>query len=258
MTFKYPKKDKIFKDKKFFTFIQKILQQTERIKSMTDKKRKTPASNYSSEVYAKMKKYQKKYGFEIGTGKHDAWNNEADAFKHTFAAVETALRYNAGLTKLAGDYHERQGRREMGQTQGEENMDKWNNAEGRKIAQKIAKQAKSLAQLKLDVWNGKYDDLIAEEVMKKMRKGDLITHPNDNRKYKDTKSASQKVAHNILHTFDEAKTASQKFDEEIRAKYQKMKNSRLQRFLGKSKSSKSTGSGNGHWVTINGAHVYLE
>lgn len=36
---------------------------------MTDKKRKTPASNYSSEVYAKMKKYQKKYGFEIGTGK---------------------------------------------------------------------------------------------------------------------------------------------------------------------------------------------
>lgn len=45
---------------------------------MTDKKRKTPASNYSSEVYAKMKKYQKKYGFEIGTGKISKNEN----FKH--------------------------------------------------------------------------------------------------------------------------------------------------------------------------------
>ena len=28
-------------------------------------------------------KAQKKYGFEIGTGEHATWNNEADAFKHT-------------------------------------------------------------------------------------------------------------------------------------------------------------------------------
>ena len=34
---------------------------------------------YNNEIYAKTKKYQKIYGFEIGTGSHDAWNNKADA-----------------------------------------------------------------------------------------------------------------------------------------------------------------------------------
>ncbi len=29
-------------------------------------------------------KAQKKYGFQMGTGPHATWNNEADAFKHTF------------------------------------------------------------------------------------------------------------------------------------------------------------------------------
>lgn len=226
---------------------------------MKNKKTKSPASNYSSEVYAKMKKYQKQYGFEIDTGKHDAWNNEADAFKHTFAAVDTALRYNAGISKLAGDYHEWEGKTKHGQTPGEENMDKWNNEEGRKIAQKIAKQAKNLAQFKLDVFHGKYDDLIAEEVMNKMRKGDLITNPNDKRKYKDTKSTGQKAAQNILQTYNTAKTASQKFDDEIRSKVRSIKNSqneKLNRVFGKSKTNSTSGSG--RWVTINGHHVYLD
>lgn len=34
---------------------------------------------YNNEIYAKTKKYQKIYGFEIGKGEHDTWNNEADA-----------------------------------------------------------------------------------------------------------------------------------------------------------------------------------
>lgn len=224
---------------------------------MTYNKRKTPASDYSSEVYAKMKKYQKKYGFEIGTGEYDAWNNEADAFKHTFAAVDMALRYNAGASKLTGDFHEWQGRKYKGQNSNEENMDKWNNAEGRKIAQKIAKQAGSLAQLKLNAWSGKYDDLIAEEVMKKIRKGDLIKHPTDTRKYKDTKSASQKLAHDVVKTVNDTKSASQKFSEQIRSDYEKLKNQTHKRVLGKAKSSKSS-KGGGKWITMNGAHIYLE
>ena len=48
-------------------------------------KKNNISNNYSAEIYAKTKKYQKIYGFGIGEGKHDAWNNEADAFKHTFA-----------------------------------------------------------------------------------------------------------------------------------------------------------------------------
>ena len=43
---------------------------------------------YNNEIYAKTKKYQKIYGFEIGKGEHDTWNNEADAFKHTFMQAD--------------------------------------------------------------------------------------------------------------------------------------------------------------------------
>ena len=35
---------------------------------------------YNNEIYSKTKKYQKIYGFEIGTGEHDAWNNKFDVF----------------------------------------------------------------------------------------------------------------------------------------------------------------------------------
>lgn len=57
------------------------------------------------------------------------------------------------------------------------------------------------------------------------------------------------------------RTPEQKFDDEIRAKVNAMRdsnNEKLKRIFGKSKSNKSSGSGGGRWVTINGAHVYLE
>ncbi len=70
---------------------------------------------YNNEIYAKTKKYQKIYGFEIGTGAHDAWNNEADAFKHTFMQADLALKSIVGLSKFAGDFHEWQGIRPTNQ-----------------------------------------------------------------------------------------------------------------------------------------------
>ena len=69
--------------------------------------------------------------------------------------------------------------------------------------------------------------------MQKMKKGDLITHPNDFRKYKDTRSSSQK------------------FSDEIKNKYHKMQEER------KSKSTQNSSTGTGKWVTINGKHVYI-
>ena len=95
-----------------------------------------PAKNYSSEIYAKTKKYQKIYGFEIGTGEHDTWNNEADAFKHTFMQADFALKYGITGSKLAGDWHELDGRLHN-QPENEETMDRWNNAQGREIAKEI-------------------------------------------------------------------------------------------------------------------------
>lgn len=78
--------------------------------------------------------------------------------------------------------------------------------------------------------------------MQKMKKGDLITHPNDFRKYKDTRSSSQK------------------FSDEIKNKYHKMQEERKNKypvFQKKSKSSQSNSTSAGKWVTINGNHVYI-
>ena len=60
-------------------------------------------------------------------------------------------------------------------------------------------------------------------------------------------------AANIDSNID-TRSPSQKLDDEIREKYKRMKNQRLQRVFGKSSNS----SGKGRWVTINGNHVFIE
>ena len=48
-----------------------------------------------------IKHYQKQYKFEIGTGEHDTWNNESDAFKALWENhIEGVVReYLRGLDK---------------------------------------------------------------------------------------------------------------------------------------------------------------
>ena len=120
-----------------------------------------PAKKYSSYVFDATTKYQKKYGFEMGTGSHATWNNEADAFKHTYMQAQLALFAGKHIAKFAGDYHEMQGNKDMGQSKGEENMDKWNNAQGREIAKEIIQE--------YGVWatapSQKINDVIARKVM---------------------------------------------------------------------------------------------
>ena len=183
----------------------------------------------------KTKKYQKKYGFEIGKGNLDTWNNEADAFKHTFAAADIALRYNKNISEVMGNIHELQGRITMGQSSGEENMDKWNNEIGRRIAKEIKEENRN----KL-IKRSELDDKIAEKVMEKMRNGELITNPNDTRKYR---------------------SHGEKFTDEIKEKWRNMqqsRNSRLQNRSSKGKKSSASGTTNGKWITINGNHVFIE
>ena len=144
---------------------------------------KTIGQKYSEELYAKTKQYQKKYNFELGVGSLDTHNNEADAFKHTFGAADIAVKSLNGISKTITDFHELQGNFKNGQPMYEENMDRWNNLEGRKIAQQIKKEY-SEQEIKHLSKTGKLDDIIAEKVMQKMRRGDLITNPLvDKRKY---------------------------------------------------------------------------
>ena len=114
--------------------------------------------NYNNSIYAKTKKYQKIYGFQIGSGVHDTWNNEADAFKHTFMQADLALKYTTGLSKLVGDYHENQA---SNNPPGEKNMDLWNNQQGRRIADQIRKEyGKEFYKLPESM----QDDIIADKV----------------------------------------------------------------------------------------------
>ncbi len=46
---------------------------------------------YGAKVFDDTVHYQKKYNFNIGTGNHATWNNEADAFKHTYMQAQLAL-----------------------------------------------------------------------------------------------------------------------------------------------------------------------
>ena len=228
------------------------------------------AKNYSSYIFDKTIKYQKKYGFEIGTGEHATWNNEADAFKHTFMQAQLALLGGKHLAKYFGDRHERDGNDKMGQSKDEFNMDNWNNAQGREIAKELIHEygIKVTAAFNPDVC-----DLIAEKVHQRMKAGKLITHPNDSRRY-DTKNKSgtktgqaapiSNSGNSSSYTQpamkrEPPKTTSQKISDSIRAQYKaKMErnNYLLKRIFGN--HFKQTGSGQGHWVTINGTHVFIE
>ena len=137
------------------------------------------AKKYNNYIFDATTKYQKQYSFDMGTGSHATWNNEADAFKHTYMQAQLALWAGKHAAKFAGDFHEWQGNKQMGQSKGEENMDKWNNAQGREIAGEIIKE--------YGVWattpSRKINDIIAQKVMERMKKGKLITNPDDTRTY---------------------------------------------------------------------------
>lgn len=133
---------------------------------------------YNDMIVEKTNFYQKKYNFEINSDpKHKFWNVEADAFKHAFLSADLALRSNNFLGWLIGNWHESETPKDR---LNEKNMDLWNNYQGREIAKEIKNEyGKSLKNLHQST----IDDIIADKIMQRMRKGELITHPSDKRKF---------------------------------------------------------------------------
>lgn len=150
---------------------------------MTNNK-KSLREQFSNEIYAKTMKYQKKFGFEIGTRpEHKAWNNEADAFKHTFMQTVLSLRYGDTVSHTLGTWHEIEGDL-SNQPKGEKNMDLWNNFIGREIAKEIKQEIKGKEKF---FTNEQIEDMAAVKVMERMKKGDLITKPSDKRSFEKLK-----------------------------------------------------------------------
>ena len=136
---------------------------------------------YGSYIFDETIKYQKIYNFDIGTGEHATWNNEADAFKHAFMQAQLALWTGKHISKKLGEFHEYQGNKFMGQSKGEYNMDTWNNRQGREIAQEILQQYGILSTIPSE----KINDITAKKIIQRMKEGKLILSPKDKRNYKN-------------------------------------------------------------------------
>ena len=122
-------------------------------------------------------KAQQKYGFEIGTGPHSTWNNEADAFKHAYMQWYLGYHYKNFIAYGLGIYHENE---TPNAPKGERNMDLWNNSIGREIAREMKKHpeiSKKSAEEK--------SEIASRIIYEKMRNGELITSPDDKRVFNE-------------------------------------------------------------------------
>ena len=131
---------------------------------------------FNKNVLSATYKAQRKYGFDIGSGEHATWNNEADAFKHAY--MQWFLSWYAGEKKARelGDMHENE---TPNAPSGERNMDLWNNAIGREIAYEMKQGNFDL----LD--DESVSDVASRKIYERMQKGELITTPNDRRKFEN-------------------------------------------------------------------------
>jgi len=84
------------------------------------------------------------------------------------------------VSNTGGYYHEFVGLLNK-QSSEEANMDMWNNEVGREIGRNIKKFV--MGKRKSEYPKEKIEDMIAEEIVKRMKNGELITNPKDNRSY---------------------------------------------------------------------------
>ena len=122
-------------------------------------------ATYVKHLDAQVEKYYNIYHFSMDPN-HTSYNNEGDAFKHTFMSAEFSfilgkeLAYRIGvLQEDLNPYN----------TEAERHMDLHNDEVGIEIGQKLKEHfIKTLIK--------GLDDSIAEKVMDEMNAGNLITH----------------------------------------------------------------------------------
>ena len=132
---------------------------------------KTKRRGFNWFINEETKDAQKKFGFNIGTGKHASWNNEADAFKHAFLSWYLSYYHGDDEAKRLGDMHEDE---TPNAPWYERNMDLWNNQIGREIAFEMKQGFGDDYDLLGDNWAKEKAKRI---IWEKMKKGELITNP---------------------------------------------------------------------------------
>ena len=96
------------------------------------------------------KKYRGEYAFDATeNGKNfSTHNNEADAFKHTYMQAWLTVRGNENIANKLGNMHENDGK-DRNQPSGGENIDLWNNNQGREIGLEVKKYLKKIIKVNL-------------------------------------------------------------------------------------------------------------
>ena len=119
---------------------------------------------YVKHLDEKVEKYYNIYHFSMDPN-HTSYNNEGDAFKHTYMSAELALWLGADLAYKIGVYQEDSN---PYNTEAERHMDLHNDSVGIEIGKKLKRSM---------FWLIDTDDKIAEKVMYEMDNGNLITKP---------------------------------------------------------------------------------
>lgn len=120
---------------------------------------------YTRHLDGLVEKYWQIYHFDMNPN-HTSYNNEGDAFKHCMFQAELTFWLGKDIAKFFGDLHEAK----PSNPDKEKVMDLHNNSIGREIGKPYFWQIFK----KLFNQNAIYNS-IAEDIMQKMRAGELIT-----------------------------------------------------------------------------------
>lgn len=120
---------------------------------------------YTKHLNGLVEKYWEIYKYDMNPN-HTSYNNEGDAFKHCMFQAELTFWLGKDIAKFFGDLHEAK----PDNPDKEKVMDLHNNSIGREIGKPYFWQIFK----KLFNQNAIYDS-IAEDIMDKMNKGELIT-----------------------------------------------------------------------------------
>ena len=164
---------------------------------------------FNKDVLNATYKAQKKYGFEMGTGEHATWNNEADAFKHAYLSWYLSYKYGDEIAKYFGDMHEDETPNAPAY---ERNMDLWNNAIGREIAYEMKHKLGKNAGIVDDDWAS---DIASQKIWEKMQQGELITNPFTDRRRFENMELERLTEDDRIYSDGEFRN----FDEKVKALY---------------------------------------
>lgn len=237
---------------------------------MTIKKYRTP--KYFGE---KSGEYAKKYNLKENPD-YSGMDDEIDAFRHAYMQAYITVTHGKDAARVIGDIYEKWGDYTESQTPKQRNMDLWNNDIGRQIGEEVKNETKYFQHITSEKM---FEDMIAEKIYQKMKKGEMITTPKDPRKYEDVKDGKLTggAAQVDSYTYDFTREdiggmSSKEFEEHEKEIMNQLKTvgvpseidlpkgekSRYSNEKSKGSSSNSSSSSDGKWVTINGNHVLIK